>query len=238
MSADENGTRSRVAGLSKSKFIMGIQCHKRLYLYSYHPELRTKPDEETLAAFARGDEVGELAWKMFPGGKLVNEPYYRHEQAEIHTRQIMEDVSVPAIFEGAFTHENIGIRADVLQRISNGGWRLIEVKSSYRLYDTHVMDLAVQAYVTRRSGVTVTETCLLLRNGGTEWDGTDVGLAHFFRTENLTDRVKLLAETIPAELAKQTDVLARMSPPAIAVGPQCTSPYRCDFFEHCHEAAD
>jgi hypothetical protein len=58
-------------GLSKSKFIAGLQCLKRLYLEVHQPELASEPDEQSKAVFEQGHEVGRWAHKMFPGGVLI-----------------------------------------------------------------------------------------------------------------------------------------------------------------------
>jgi len=58
-------------GLSKSAFIAGWQCLKRLYLKVHQPELAKEPDEQSMAAIERGREVGKWARKMFPGGVLI-----------------------------------------------------------------------------------------------------------------------------------------------------------------------
>jgi hypothetical protein len=51
-------------GLSKSKFIAGWQCLKRLYLEVHQPELVGEPDEQTMAVFEQGHEVGRWAgWR-------------------------------------------------------------------------------------------------------------------------------------------------------------------------------
>ena len=47
--------------LSKSKYVSGLQCHKRLYLEIYTPELATEHDEETQARLDAGTDVGEVA---------------------------------------------------------------------------------------------------------------------------------------------------------------------------------
>ena len=52
--------------LSKSKFLSGLQCHKRLYLEVHYPSLATKPDAATQAMLDMGTEVGELARSRFP----------------------------------------------------------------------------------------------------------------------------------------------------------------------------
>src|SRR6266850_4908 len=140
----------KVPRLSKSKFLSGLQCHKRLYLEVHHPSLATKPDEATQAMFDMGTEVGELARSRFPGGALVPAGYRQTETALAQTAALIQDLTVPAIFEAAFLHGGVLIRADVLERVLTAdgqpcGWRLIEVKSSTRIKDVHDEDLAGSA---------------------------------------------------------------------------------------------
>jgi hypothetical protein len=63
--------------LSKSKYLAGRQCHKRVYLEVRAPELASEPDEQTQAILDMGTAVGECARQRFPGGVLV-EADYRH----------------------------------------------------------------------------------------------------------------------------------------------------------------
>ena len=54
--------------ISKSKFVAGCQCFKRLYLQVHEPELAAEPDDAADAIIEQGREVGLLARKLFPGG--------------------------------------------------------------------------------------------------------------------------------------------------------------------------
>ena len=71
MSVSPNDHVRPVVALSKSKFLSGLQCHKRLYLEVTHPELGEPPDTSTQALLAMGTEIGVLAQRRFPGGVLV-----------------------------------------------------------------------------------------------------------------------------------------------------------------------
>ena len=55
-------------GISKSKFIAGWQCLKRLYLEVHQPELMGEPDEQAMAVFEQGHEVGRWAQKRLSPG--------------------------------------------------------------------------------------------------------------------------------------------------------------------------
>ena len=141
--------------LSKSKFLAGLQCLKRLYLESYHRHLADPVEPSQQARFDAGTAVGELARRRFPGGVLIEEQYFEHPQAVRSTQTLLFDVSVPALYEPAFTFQNIRTRIDVLVR--SGGWifDLVEVKSTTRVKDEHIPDVAVQMYGVEGSGIPI-----------------------------------------------------------------------------------
>ena len=76
---------SQQIGLSKSKYLAGLQCQKRLWLSCREPSLRAEPDAGTLAMLEMGDEVGERAHLLFPGGVLVAEEYTELALRTLHT---------------------------------------------------------------------------------------------------------------------------------------------------------
>ena len=59
--------------ISKSKFVAGCQCLKRLYLQVHEPKLAAEPDDAADAIIEQGREVGLLARQLFPGGVEVAE---------------------------------------------------------------------------------------------------------------------------------------------------------------------
>src|SRR5271169_5950822 len=122
--------------ISKSKFCAGVQCLKRLYLLVHEPEIAAEPDGTADAIIEQGREVGLLARKLFPGGIEVCSTGL--DQAIRTTRELVANHEVPAIFEGAFEHEGIVIKTDVLQRRKENLWRLVEVKSASDLKDHYV----------------------------------------------------------------------------------------------------
>jgi hypothetical protein len=58
--------------ISKSKFVAGVQCLKRLYLQVHEPELTEQSDGADETPFEQGHEVGLLARELFPGGIEVD----------------------------------------------------------------------------------------------------------------------------------------------------------------------
>src|SRR5688572_20283415 len=114
----------RLPQLSKTRFLSGLQCEKRLYFESYYPELATPFDRATRARLDEGRGVGELARRRFADGWLVAHDNLHHHEADLETRSKMADPSVPAIYEAAFTHADVRVRADVLVRTPDGSFDL------------------------------------------------------------------------------------------------------------------
>jgi hypothetical protein len=221
--------------LSKSKYVAGLQCHKRLYLEIHSPELATEPDEQTQAMLDNGTQVGELARRLFPGGILVGLGHSNLTGALQRTRELVNDPEVPAIFEGAFQFDNVLIRADVLEQIAAGVWRLIEVKASTKVKTVHLNDLAVQAYVLGGAGVTLGGMRLMHVNRQYVYDGADIDLRQLFTQQELTPEVTARLADVPERLAAMKTMLLASSPPEIAPGGHCREPYVCPFWEHCTE---
>src|SRR5271157_4224070 len=117
--------------ITKSKFVAGVQCLKRLYLQVHEPELASEPGGATEAIMQQGHDVGMLARRLFPGGMEVCERSL--DQAIRTTRELVANREIPAIFEGAFEDGGVLVRIDVLHRRADGRLRLIEVKSSASL---------------------------------------------------------------------------------------------------------
>ena len=108
--------------LSKSRYIVGLQCARRLWLGWHDPEPREEPEPGSILAV--GIDVGVAARLIIPGGILVKEGPQDHSQAAQHTKQLIADPVVPAIFEAAFAFDNVLIRVDILERLHSGEWRL------------------------------------------------------------------------------------------------------------------
>jgi hypothetical protein len=84
--------------ISKSKFVAGCQCLKRLYFQVHQPELAAEPGNAADAIIEQGREVGMLARKLFPGGIEVCSTGL--DQAIRTTRELVANPEVPAIFDG------------------------------------------------------------------------------------------------------------------------------------------
>jgi predicted RecB family nuclease len=218
--------------ISKSKFVAGAQCLKRLYLQVHQPELAGVPDAAAVAIMEQGREVGRLARQLFAGGVEVKsgDP----EQAVRITRELIANPDVPAIFEAAFENGGVFVQVDILQRRKDNRWRLIEVKSTADLKEEHLDDVGIQTRVVSRSGLDLASSCLAHINRNYVFDGSSIDVRRFFKIRNLTRRVERLLPKLTFQLRAELTVLAMANAPNLPTGRHCTDPITCEFFDRCN----
>ncbi len=216
--------------LTKSRTIAGLQCLRRLWLLVHEP-----PDYEEPGAgspLAMGHEIGLHAHKLFPGGVLVAEEPWQHVQAVARTAALMADAAVPAVFEAAFVHDDIRIRVDVMERTPDG-WGLREVKSSTRVKDQHLDDVALQRHVLAGAGVPVSSTEVLHVNNGYLRGTGDVDWPGFFTRVDVTGAIEARRCDLLPRLPPMRTCLQQDSPPLVEPSGHCHTPYGCEFWERC-----
>ena len=226
-------TRKAIPLLSKSRFMSGLQCHRKLYLACHQPDFATPADATQQARLDAGSEVGELARALRPGGVLIDEPYNRHREAVDRTRSLLKDREVRAIYEAGFLEYGVRIRADILARSSGKSWDLIEVKSSASTKDEHIPDAAVQLMVVEKAGLTVTKIGLARMNQDYVYPGGDYEVDQLLTIDDITDDARAYAEGVADQLDAMRQTLAENEPPDIAVGSHCNKPNKCEFYAHC-----
>jgi hypothetical protein len=217
--------------LTKSRYIAGLQCPRRLWLVVHEP----LPYEEPAAGSPLdiGQQIGGKAHLLFPGGVLVNEEPWQHAEAVTRTTALMGDAGVPAIFEAAFEYDDIRIRVDVMERLAPGVWGLREVKSSSRLKDHYLDDIALQAYVLRGAGVTVASIELLHVNTTYVRGAGEICWVDFFARLDIGDAVAERLVDLPGQLPAMRDCLGMVGLPDAEPGRQCNAPYTCEFWDRC-----
>ena len=219
--------------LSKSTYLTGKQCHLRLW-HDFHTHDLAAPVGEALQlVFDTGHEVGELACRRYPGGHLVAHDHKHVAQALEETRQVIEAGAAPALFEAAFEHEHVLVRADVLQRLPEGGWRLVEVKSTTRLKQVFVHDVAVQLWVLRGAGLDVRDAAVLTLNRDYVYDGVRLDVDALFKLRPVFEEATVLLEGIGGEAREMQAMLRQSEAPAVAPGSHCFTPYSCPYYAHC-----
>lgn len=219
--------------LSKSTYIKGEQCEKLLYLTKNRPFLRDKLSVEQRAKFQRGTDVGILAQSLFPGGLNMSpsNPNLFQRKAE-ETAKNVQDPDVKTMYEAVFIYEGTLIMVDIMTR-DDDGWRIIEVKSSMSLSQTFLKDAALQYYVLKGCGISISDMQLMYIDKDYVRHG-DVNLSELFTTESVVEFASGYAKTIEENINRFKKTLAQPHCPDIIPGEQCENPYKCDFFGFCH----
>ena len=129
--------------LTKSKYLHGVQCHKRLWNEDKYPKKKTETSISQQRIFDQSKEVGILARDSFPDGMLINaiDPLVATEQTKRAIRR-----GDTCIFEASFMFNDVLVKCDILEKDANS-WRITEVKASTSIKEEHQDDLAIQKYV-------------------------------------------------------------------------------------------
>ncbi len=220
--------------ISKSKFVAGIQCLKRLYFQVHQPELATGSTEATEAVMEQGHQVGLVAQKAFLGGVLVAADHEHLDGAIRITRELVGNAEVPAIFEATFEYGGVLVRTDVLERRSRTSHRLIEVKSATGQKPHYAYDIGIQKYVLSGAGVNLEGTRLMHLNRDYVFDGQEYDVSRLFVIAEVPQEQTIGDVEVSTRVENQLRVLGQPAPPDVEPGRQCTEPVLCEFYKHCN----
>jgi len=222
------GSSPKQRHLSKSRFVAGLQCPKRLYLEVHTPEGFEAVDGGSNLQIINGYAVGEMACQLYPG--VMVEYDLGLSAAILETTRLVADATVQRIHEATFSFEGVLVRVDILERTATG-WHLIEVKGATSVKDYYYNDAAIQAWVLQGCGLKLDSVQLMHVNNKFTYAG-DGDYEGLLKSQDITEQVVSLLPTIAA--TKQTFVhMLDGGVPAIAMGSHCTSPYECEFIAHC-----
>src|SRR5262245_11772560 len=222
--------------LSKSKYIAGLQCPRRLWLGCHGPDLGTPATARLTAVLDQGAEIGRRARDLFADGVLVDQEAWEHGQATARTRQLLTDRNVGAIFEAAFEHAGVRVRVDVLERLGPRTWGLREVKQGASVKDVNLDDVAVQRFVVEGAGVRLRSIEIVHVDRSYVRGDDGIDWPRLFRRTDVRAETAALLPDVPARVREFRRVLARHAAPDIEPSLHCFEPYDCPFWSHCAEA--
>lgn len=115
--------------LTKSRYKLGLECPTKLYYTNKKSEFANiKLDDPFLQSLAKGGfQVEALARLEYPDGHLIQAEHHEYQKAIDETNALLKQENC-VIFEAAFAHETLFIRADILVKKGNH-IELIEVKA-------------------------------------------------------------------------------------------------------------
>ncbi len=195
--------------LSKSSYMAGLECPRKLWQLLWDRGSAAPATGMSPLNMEFGIRFGERAHTLYPDGTLIDIDIFNLNNAVEDTRKAIES-GAEVILEAAFCHGQCRVLADIVEGQADGNWHLIEVKSSTRVKDEHIPDLAYQKWVMEQCGYHVSRCSVIHADKSGVWPDTN----SIFNSVDVTDKVEV-ASTLVA------DNVERMLPQTI---PGCTAP--------------
>lgn len=213
--------------ISKSDYVLGLKCPNALWFKKFRRDLQVDMNQ---AILDRGTEIGILAQSRFPDGTTITAKPW--EAAAVQQTQSAICAGAPYIYEATLaTDTGEYCAADILRNNNDGTWDIIEVKSTTRPHDYHIIDASFQRYVFTRCGVKI-KNCFILtlnpeyvRHGALDIDAL---FALHDVTEELQD-----PDTVQAEVARIRAILAGPELGIAISKTKCNKFYECGYKAHC-----
>lgn len=222
--------------LTKSRVASGNQCAKRLYYEIHRTDLKSPVTEAQQYLFDTGAQVGALARNRFPGGQLIALPPWEHGEAEAATQVALADRSTPAVYEAAFTTDDVRVRPDILVRSEADTFDLYEVKMSASTKDVHIADVGLQLWVIEQTGLVIRRVHIIHINNQFVYQGGGYDIESLLTVDDVTEQARnFVTGQLSRNLHTMREMLQSPSVPDVPIGPHCTSPYPCPFYDHCRE---
>ena len=233
--------------LSKSDYLLGLQCPLALWFKHYRKDLDIETSEEKAERELHtdeGNEVGKWAKQYFEGGFEVTNlpnPSFSFEKAICQTKKA-RDEGQRIIFEAAAeTSNGLFAQSDILRRNTDDTWDLIEVKSSKRLTedkeskkdkDHYLDDIGFQYHVFSLAGYNIKRCYFMFLNEEYVRNGT-IDPKKLLREELVTDKAIKASNKVASESGRLLGVLNSSSPPTQSIGSHCDKPYVCRYKGEC-----
>jgi hypothetical protein len=219
-----------MAWLTKSRFMAGLQCRKRLWFEVNQP--LTEPFVPTVPML-QGRAFDLIVQTMKPGVVISREAGM--PAAITETRRVMASGGVPVLYQAAFRAGDLAVITDIL-RAQETGFALVEVKASTSVKPEHIADATFQAAVLRAAKIPVESVSIGYVNNSFVLRETG-NYAGLLKEEEQTAAVTALLPEVAEQAAEYLGVMAAHEVPDIAMGAQCFAPYECPFVGRCTREA-
>lgn len=215
--------------LTKSKFILGLQCDKALYLDVYKPKLAYY-SPETLNRFRKGRNFESKIKSHFSNGIDVSMALGKKiDKYPEFTSNLLKKNEEITLFEAGFVFNEVLVLADIVHKDIEGNIFIYEIKNSLSVKEVFCHDIYLQHYVIAGSLMSLfQDSPLTLKSFSIIYnDGKEEGVYR----EMLQD-AKKAEETVSMNVEHFKKVLQGMEP-NIATGNHCLTPYTCPFMQYC-----
>jgi len=217
--------------LTKTDYVKGSECKKFLWLRFNDPESLPKLEDPTLMRLEEGNEVGNLAKRVFPNGIEVEEQLDHKRSAE-ETISLMRQRK--PLFEAGFIDRGgrLYARVDILVPSGQNSWDIYEVKSSTSVKKEHIPDVSFQKYCLQTLGIDIRGTYIMHLNGNYVRKGAIEPKNIFTQTE-ISPRIREEVRRVPNRVQEMINIISQRTCPEINRSDLCCFPQN-EAFEKTH----
>jgi hypothetical protein len=214
--------------LTKSNYLLGLQCPKLLWVAKNDKERIPEPDFAAKHKFEAGDIIGVLATKVFPGGvDLAGLGFKENIDA---TKEAVEKRQT--IYEAGFMVDNLFSRGDILLPVGEDEWDIIEVKSATQVKDVNIHDVSFQKYTYEKAGLKIRNCILMHINNQYIKDG-EIEPEELFVQAEINDKVEEYRKGIEERIKDFMEIIESKEEPKVKIGIHCSDPYDCSLIDEC-----
>lgn len=214
--------------LTKSNYLLGLQCPKLLWVAKNDKQRIPEPDEIAQKKFDDGTLIGELAKKVFPEGQDIPDEDFNKNIEE--SKKLIEK-RIP-LFEPAFIVDDFYSRADILVPAGEDEWDIVEVKSATKVKDVNLHDVSFQKFVYEKAGLKIRKCFLMHINNQYILDG-EVEPSELFVQTEITDEVEEFSKGIEERAIKMKEIINSEKEPSCKINVSCSEPYECPIKAEC-----
>ena len=212
--------------LTKSNYLLGLQCPKLLWAKINDKKRFPKLSEVALAKFKEGELIGDLAKELFPNGIDLSRLDFQENLEE--TKKVLEKKH--PIFEAGFLVDELFSRADIL--VPNGEeWDVLEVKSATKIKEVNLHDVSFQKFVYEKAGLKIKD-CYLIHINNQYVKNGEIEPSELFTKINITEEIREIEKGIEERINKMLELI-KQTEPKTQIGIQCTNPYECQLKFDC-----
>jgi hypothetical protein len=192
--------------LTKSDYLLGLQCPKFLWIKKNDKERIPEPTELEQKKFDVGTRVGKLATEWYSNGiSLADEDF--KDNLEKTKDAIKKKVPV---FEAGFISDNLYSRADILNPVGDE-WDIIEVKSGTEVKDLNIHDVAFQKYVYEKNGIKIRK-CFLMHINKEYVKSGKLDIRKLFVQIDITEKVEEYSKDLEENIEKMFEIIKCAEP--------------------------
>jgi len=213
--------------LTKSKYLIGLQCPKYLWVIVNAKETIPEAEDSDKIRFAEGDEVGRLATTLFSGIDLSELSFKDNIEKTKKSLKLKKP-----IFEAGILVDDLFSRADILRPVKDK-WDIIEVKSGTKVKPENIHDLSFQKFVYEKAGLKIRKCFLMHLNNEYVRKGK-LDVKKLFVQDDVTSEVEDAMIGIEDRIELMKSIIAKKACPELQIHDKCKDPHNCPLISECH----